>query len=101
RDLFIDRDAADAWLALWRARLGAEGRPDAERQAAMNATNPKYVLRNWIAESAIRAARARDYSEVNAVLACLSRPFDEQPEFERFAAPPPAWAEDLSVSCSS
>lgn len=101
RDLFIDRDAADAWLALWRARLGAEGRPDAERQAAMNATNPKYVLRNWIAESAIRAARARDYGEVNAVLACLSRPFDEQPEFERFAAPPPDWAEGLSVSCSS
>jgi uncharacterized protein YdiU (UPF0061 family) len=101
RDLFIDRAAADTWLALWRARLGAEARPDPERQAAMQAVNPKYVLRNWIAESAIRAARSGDYSEVEAVHACLSRPFDDQPEHERFAAPPPDWAEGLAVSCSS
>lgn len=101
RDLFIDRSAADTWLALWRARLGAEARPDAERQAAMQAVNPKYVLRNWIAESSIRAARSGDYSEVHAVHACLSRPFDEQPEYERFAAPPPEWAAGLAVSCSS
>ena len=101
RDLFIDRAAADAWIALWRARLGAEGRADAERQAGMRAVNPKYILRNWIAESAIRAARAGDYSEVAAVHDCLCRPFDEQPEYERFAAPPPDWAEGLSVSCSS
>ncbi|WP_374266054.1 YdiU family protein [Zoogloea sp.] len=101
RDLALDRDALDAWLALWRARLGAEGRPDAERQAAMDATNPKFVLRNWIAESAIRAARAGDFSEVEAVRACLARPFDEQPQFERFAAPPPDWAAGLAVSCSS
>lgn len=101
RDLLIDRAAGDAWLALWRARLGAEGRPDADRQAAMNTVNPKYILRNWIAESAIRSARTKDFSEVAAVLACLARPFDEQPENERFAAPPPQWATGLSVSCSS
>jgi uncharacterized protein YdiU (UPF0061 family) len=101
RDIVIDRFALDAWLDLWRARLKAEGRPDAERQAAMRAVNPKYVLRNWIAESAIRAAQAGDFSETATVLACLSKPFDEQPEFERFAAPPPDWASGLSVSCSS
>ncbi|MCK6372973.1 MAG: YdiU family protein [Zoogloea sp.] len=101
RDIVIDRFALDAWLDLWRARLKAEGRPDGERQAAMRAVNPKYVLRNWIAESAIRAAQAGDFSETATVLACLSKPFDEQPEFERFAAPPPDWASGLSVSCSS
>ena len=101
RDIVIDRFALDAWIDLWRARLKAEGRPDAERQAAMRAVNPKYVLRNWIAESAIRAAQAGDFSETTTVLACLSKPFDEQPEFERFAAPPPDWAGSLSVSCSS
>ncbi|MDD3353311.1 protein adenylyltransferase SelO [Zoogloea sp.] len=101
RDLFIDRDAADAWLTLWRARLGAEGRPDNKRQDAMMAINPKFVLRNWIAESAIRAARAGDFSEVAAVQDCLSRPFDEQPGNAHFAAPPPDWAHDLEVSCSS
>ena len=91
-------DADDAGIL---ARLKAEGRPDAERQAAMRAVNPKFVLRNWIAESAIRAAQAGDFSETATVLACLSKPFDEQPEFERFAAPPPDWASGLSVSCSS
>ena len=101
RDLFVDREAADAWLALWRARLGAEGRPDAERQAAMDAVNPRYVLRNWIAESAIRAAQRGDFSEVEAVRACLSQPFTLQPDHERFAAPPPDWAAGLAVSCSS
>jgi uncharacterized protein YdiU (UPF0061 family) len=101
RDLFIDREAADAWLTLWRARLAAEGRPDAERQAAMDAVNPRYVLRNWIAESAIRAAQAGDFSEVEAVRACLSQPFTLQPDHERFAAPPPDWAAGLAVSCSS
>ena len=101
RDLAIDRDGLDAWLALWRARLAAEGRPDAERQAAMMGVNPKYVLRNWIAESAIRAAQGGNFSEVDTVLACLARPFDEQPHNERYAAPPPDWATGLAVSCSS
>lgn len=101
RDLFIDRDACDAWLVAWRARLALEHSIDAERRAAMLAVNPKYVLRNWIAESVIRKAREKDFSEVADVLKCLRHPFDEQPEFERYAAPPPDWANGLSVSCSS
>ena len=101
RDHFIDRDACDAWLTLWRARLAAEGSRDDVRQAAMLAVNPKYVLRNWVAEEAIRAAQQGDDRITAEVLACLSRPFDEQPEFERYAAPPPDWAQHLAVSCSS
>ena len=101
RDEFVDRAACDAWLEKWRARLAGEQSIDARRQAAMRAANPKYVLRNWIAESAIQKAKEKDFSEVAAVLACLRRPFDEQPEFERFAAAPPDWACGLAVSCSS
>nr|WP_211238074.1 YdiU family protein [Derxia gummosa] len=102
RDQFIDRDACDRWLAQWRARLALDPpRTDADRRAAMNAVNPKYVLRNWIAEGAIRAARDGDFSEIADVLRCLRHPFDEQPEFERYAAPPPDWANGLAVSCSS
>ncbi|NTV11161.1 MAG: hypothetical protein HGA47_10360, partial [Zoogloea sp.] len=101
RDLFIDRDACDAWLRDWRARLAQEDSRDGTRQAAMRATNPKYILRNWVAESAIQKAKQKDFSELAAVLACLRRPFDEQPEYERFAALPPDWANGLSVSCSS
>jgi uncharacterized protein YdiU (UPF0061 family) len=101
RDQFVDRAAGDAWLSAWRARLAQTPWDDAPRQAAMRAANPKYVLRNWVAEQAIRAARAGDTGEVARVLACLRRPFDEQPEFAAYAAPPPDWAQGLEVSCSS
>ena len=101
RDLFIDRAAADAWLARWRARLAQTPWPDAERQSAMLASNPKYVLRNWLAEVAIRKAKEKDFSEVANLLRCLRNPFAEQPEFEHYAALPPDWARGLEVSCSS
>jgi len=101
RDMFIDRSACDTWLAGWRERLAQTPWPDAERQAAMLAANPKYILRNWLAEVAIRQAKAGDFSEVRRLLACLRRPFDEQPEFADYAALPPDWASGLSVSCSS
>ena len=67
----------------------------------MRAANPKYVLRNWLAEAAIRRARAGDYAEIDRVLRCLRHPFDEQPEFSALAAPAPDWARGLEVSCSS
>lgn len=101
RDMFVDRSACDVWLASWRARLAQTPWDDAERQAAMLAANPKYVLRNWLAEVAIRQAKAGDFSEVRRLLACLRHPYDEQPEFEAYAALPPDWANGLAVSCSS
>jgi serine/tyrosine/threonine adenylyltransferase len=102
RDLFIDREAADVWLAAYHARLAEESIDDAQRVLTMNAVNPKYVLRNYLAEGAIRKAREeQDYSEVATLLALLRRPFDEQAEFERYAQMPPDWAQHLEVSCSS
>ena len=101
RDLFIDCAACDAWLEKWRARLALTPWGDAPRQAAMRAVNPKYVLRNWLAEVAIRKAQALDFSEVEALLSCLRQPYAEQPEFAAYAALPPDWANGLSVSCSS
>lgn len=101
RDLFVDRSACDAWLDAWRARLAMTPWADDERQAAMRAANPKYILRNWLAEVAIQQAKTGDYSEVRRLLACLRRPYDEQPEFEAYAALPPDWANGLAVSCSS
>ena len=101
RDLFVDRTACDAWLDNWRARLAQTPWEDESRQTAMLAANPKYVLRNWLAEQAIRQAKAGDYSEVARLLACLRKPYDEQPEYEDYAALPPDWASGLEVSCSS
>lgn len=101
RDLFVDRTACDTWLATWRARLAQTPWDDGERQAAMLAANPKYVLRNWLAEQAIRQAKTGDFSEVQRLLSCLRHPYAEQPEFEDYAALPPDWASGLEVSCSS
>ncbi len=101
RDQFIDRAAFDAWAALYRARLRQEGSNDPARKAAMNLVNPKYILRNYLAQIAIEKAQNKDFSAVENLLRLLEKPFDEQPENERYAALPPDWASELEVSCSS
>jgi uncharacterized protein YdiU (UPF0061 family) len=101
RDLFIDRAAFDAWAIQYRTRLKAENSQDDVRRLAMHATNPKYVLRNYLAQVAIEKAQSKDFSEVHKLLEILERPFDEQPENDRYAVLPPDWASDLEVSCSS
>jgi uncharacterized protein YdiU (UPF0061 family) len=102
RDLVLDRAAFDAWATRYATALRQQGSVDTQRAAAMRRVNPKYILRNHLAEIAIRrAADERDYSEVNRLHALLTRPFDEQPEFEAYAAEPPDWARKIEVSCSS
>jgi uncharacterized protein YdiU (UPF0061 family) len=101
RDLFIDRPALDAWAQQYRTRLRQEHSVDAQRRTAMHAVNPKYVLRNYLAQTAIEKAQNKDYSEIAKLLGILEKPFDEQPEHERYADLPPDWASELEVSCSS
>lgn len=101
RDLFVERPVFDAWAQQYRARLRQENSLDPARRLAMNATNPKYVLRNYLAQVAIDKARQKDFSEVAALQEILRHPFDEQPEHEHYAELPPDWAGHLEVSCSS
>jgi len=101
RDMFIQREAFDAWAGRYRARLLAEASVDSERANRMNRVNPKFVLRNHLAETAIERARTGDFSEVQRLHRVLQRPFDEQPEHEADAGFPPAWAQQLEISCSS
>jgi serine/tyrosine/threonine adenylyltransferase len=101
RDLFLDRPAFDAWAVQYRARLKQENTDDARRKAAMHAVNPKYVLRNYLAQVAIDKAQKKDFSEIEKLLKVLEKPFDEQPQNERYADLPPDWANQLQVSCSS
>ena len=96
RDLFIDREALDAWLARWRERVARE----TGAEARMLAVNPAVVLRNHLAEGAIRAAQGGDFDEIERLLKVLDRPFDE-PVLPSDAALPPDWAQSLEVSCSS
>lgn len=100
-DLFVDRGAAQAWLETYRARLARETRGAEERSIAMNRVNPLYVLRNHLAELAIRAAKERDTTEIARLVTLLKDPYTEKPGFEAYSRIPPDWAEKLEVSCSS
>ena len=103
RDLFIDRDAFDAWGQRYAQRLQRENSHDADRAVRMNRVNPLMVLRNHLAEVAIRDATHGDFSEVQRLLKALERPFDEHDAAtrERYAGFPPEWAQTIEVSCSS
>jgi uncharacterized protein YdiU (UPF0061 family) len=67
----------------------------------MHISNPKFVLRNYLGEEAIAAARNKDFSGVSNLLMLLNTPFDEHPEFEAYAGFPPDWAKQIEISCSS
>jgi len=101
RDCFVQRDKFDAWAQRYRQRLAWEDTDDAARAARMNRVNPKFVLRNHLAQTAIERASQGDFTEVQQLLAVLERPFDEQPEQAAYADFPPDWATHISVSCSS
>ena len=81
-------------------RLAREASNDAERATRMNRVNPKFILRNHLAEVAIREAQAGDFSETHRLLRVLQRPFDEQDAAatERYAGFPPEWARSIEVS---
>ncbi|HEY1100033.1 MAG TPA: YdiU family protein [Myxococcota bacterium] len=93
-----------AWLARWRARCGDDVTGDA-RRARMNATNPLYVPRNWIAQEVIDAATDGNLEPLSSWMAVLRRPYDEQPGQEHFAGKRPEWARHKAgcsmLSCSS
>jgi uncharacterized protein YdiU (UPF0061 family) len=95
------RDAASAWLRAYRARLERETTGDDARRAAMRTTNPRIVLRNWVVQEAILAAEQGNDALVHDVFAAVRRPYDDEPRFDHWASPPPAWAKHLEVSCSS
>ena len=86
---------------LYVERLSQQSVSDNDRSEAMLKTNPKYILRNYMAQAAIEKAEKGDYSEVNLLLDVLQNPFEEHPQAEHYAGLPPDWAETISVSCSS
>jgi uncharacterized protein YdiU (UPF0061 family) len=101
RDLFLDRAAFDAWARDYAALLRQSGESDAARKVRMDRINPKYILRNYLAQVAIEKAQTRDFSEVECLLKLLQSPYDEHPELEHYAGFPPDWAGRIAVSCSS
>ncbi|QTF08771.1 YdiU family protein [Brenneria izadpanahii] len=101
RDEFIDRPAFDRWFDAYRKRLMREPQSDAERQQRMKAANPKYVLRNYLAQQAIEPAEKDDIGALARLHRALCQPYADQPEMDDLAALPPEWGKHLTVSCSS
>jgi serine/tyrosine/threonine adenylyltransferase len=98
-------DATTEWLMKWAERVASGGLNDGDRIAQMNALNPRFVLRNWMAQLAIDAAENGDASVLYELLDVLRRPYDEQPGREQWSARRPEWARERvgcsMLSCSS
>ncbi|XP_039076437.1 protein adenylyltransferase SelO-like isoform X1 [Hyaena hyaena] len=93
-----------AWVSQYLLRLKSnKNDSDSERRKRMTSVNPRYVLRNWMAESAVRKAERNDFSEVHLLQHVLRQPFQKHSAAERagYSSPTPSWAKDLRVSCSS
>jgi serine/tyrosine/threonine adenylyltransferase len=93
------------WLQDYLQALRSQPESPLERGRRMNQVNPKYVLRNYLAQLAIDAAAGGDFTLIETLLELLRQPYDEQPEHSQYAAQRPEWARHRAgcsmLSCSS
>ncbi|MCL1147573.1 YdiU family protein [Shewanella marinintestina] len=100
RDDFVDLNGFDTWYQAYQMRLGKVDEVH-QWQVARNQVNPKYVLRNYLAQEAIIAVEEGNLTPLHQLQKVLQTPFDEQAEFEHLAKRPPDWGQGLIMSCSS
>jgi uncharacterized protein YdiU (UPF0061 family) len=93
------------WLESYAHRIQQDGKTAEQRKAAMNKVNPKYVLRNYLAQQAIELAEQGDYSKLHELQKVLEKPYDEQIAFHHYSEKRPEWARNKAgcsmLSCSS
>lgn len=93
------------WLRQYGKRVQIDGEDNVARRNKMNAANPKYVLRNYIAQLAIDEAEKGDYGLVSELMEMLRQPYDEQDQYQKYFCKRPDWARERAgcsmLSCSS
>jgi len=98
--LFEDAEGK-AWYEKYQQRLGFEQISSENRKKMMEQANPKFVLRNYLAQEAIQDAEKSDFTKLIKLLEVLKNPYQENSEFDDFAKAPPEWGKRLEISCSS
>ena len=102
RALFAEPPAYDEWAARWRQRASEEPHSPAERRAAMLSVNPAFIPRNHRVEAVIQAATLNDdYAPFEELLAVLSKPYQDQPQFADYAEPPQPDQRVLQTFCGT
>ena len=97
----LDSAVAKSWIVSFQERQTKEGLSADKKVISMNQVNPKFILRNYMAQEAIEAAENNDFSALETLIIILSKPFEEHEGFQNFANKSPAWAKNLEISCSS
>lgn len=112
REAFYDPDLPQSvvstwatWFRQYAGALNADSRPETEKRAMMNRHNPRFVLRNWLAQQAIDRATDGDLGGIEELMEALKTPYEEQPDKAHLAQKRPEWARHRAgcsmLSCSS
>ena len=97
----LSSEISKSWVVSFLKRHSRETMSQEKRLELMSQMNPKFILRNYMAQEAIEAAEKNDFLFLNTLLIILTQSFEEFPEHQKFANKSPKWAKDLEISCSS
>ena len=97
----LNSNVSMSWIKSYQERHNKESIPIAKKILLMNANNPKYILRNYMAQEVIEAAESLDFSALETVIEVITSPYDELEQYKHFANRSPDWAKNLEISCSS
>ena len=97
----MQQEPLQLWLNAYDERLKRNLTDHSTRHQLMKQANPKFILRNYLAQQTIEQAEQGNYKPIKDLMRVLESPYDEHPESEHFAAVPPDWGKKLEISCSS